>query len=176
MELKKLASKIQLDKSELFMLLGLTLLAFIVRMYFLGLQQVIMDDVEYAVLGKNMISGKGYVGISDIHNTNPLFYPILIAPFYPLMIGIFSLIIKDLELAGRLVSLMFGVLLVIPVYFLARNFYNKKVGYIASIFIVFCSSYVHFSTMVMSESTYTFLLISGIFIAYYALNSFQKYL
>src|ERR1700730_13243469 len=87
---------------------GLTLLAFCIRLlmvkYSWGLDG---DGVWYATLGKNLVSGNFKAGLSA-------YWP----PLYPFLIGISSLVIHDLEFAGRFVSVLAGSLLVIPVYYL----------------------------------------------------------
>lgn len=128
-----------------------------------------MDATEYAVLGKNLIAGNGYLGISGKLN---MFLP----PLYPLLIGISSLFVKNLELSGRLVSLLFGCLLIIPVYLFSKKMYSKKVAVIASILVVIHFSLVIYSTEVLTESTYTFLLTLGILSGYSALTRQKKFL
>lgn len=151
------------QKSELFIIIGLVLLSFAIRLCFINIPQNIGDDAaNYAVLGKNLIEGRGFVGISGQIDS-------FSSPLYPFFIGIFYLFIKNLELAGRLVSVLFGTLLIVPVYFLSKRIYNKKVAIISSILVVFYFVLIQYSIEVLSESMYTFLLAVGVLIGYIAL-------
>lgn len=151
------------QKSELFILLGLVLLSFAIRLCFINVPQNIGDDAaNYAVLGKNLIEGRGFVGISgqiDLYSS----------PLYPFFIGIFHLFIENIELAGRLVSVLFGTLLIVPVYFLSKRIYNKKIAIISSSLVVFYFILIQYSIEVLSESIYTFLITFGVLIGYIAL-------
>jgi 4-amino-4-deoxy-L-arabinose transferase-like glycosyltransferase len=76
---------------------------------------------------------------------------------YPLLIGVTSLFSRDFELAGRLVSMAAGSLLVIPVYLLARRLYGKTEAGIAALLTAICPTLVFSSTRVLSESLFTLL-------------------
>jgi len=149
-------------------LILLALIAFIIRLYFTTLHDVVELDF-YIILGINLISGKGFVGYNDTFN-------LLNMPMYPLMIGLFSLFIQNLEFAARLISVIFGSFLVFPVFFLGRELYNKTIGYIASIFLVFYFWLVDYSATVSSESTYLFFLTCGVFFGYLGLIKETKFL
>jgi len=161
-------SKTFLRKQEVITVIGLIILAFIIRIYFLKFQQFIgTDAAEYAILGKNLISGNGYVGLSGQVN-------IVFPPLYPLLVGVSSVFVKNLELSGRLVSVLFGTLLIIPVYFFSKKIYSQKVAVISSLLVAFYWVLIDYSTVVLTESTYTFLLICGALVGYTALTKQTK--
>lgn len=151
------------QKPELFIIIGLVLLSFVIRLCFINVPQNIGDDAaNYAVLGKNLIEGRGFVGISgqiDLYSS----------PLYPFFIGVFYFFIKNSELAGRLVSVLFGALLIVPIYFLSKRIYNNKVAIISSILVAFYFILIQYSVEVLSESMYTFLIATGVLIGYIAL-------
>lgn len=165
-----MVQKIFSDKKEIITIIGLIILTFIIRIFFLQFQQFITHDgAEYAVLGKNLIAGNGYMSIQGQIN---LFF----SPLYPLFIGIFSLVFKNLELSARLVSLLFGSLLIIPVYFFSRKIYSQKVAVISSLLVAFYWVLIRYSTATLTESTYTFLLVCSAFVGYKALIKQTKVL
>lgn len=163
-------SKNSLDKKEIINIIGLTILAFVIRIFFLQFQQFITHDgAEYAVLGKNLIAGNGYMSIQGQIN---LFF----SPLYPLMIGIFSMLFNNLELSARLVSVVFGSLLIVPLYFFARRMYSQKVAIICSFIAALYWVLINYSTQTLTESTYTFLIVCSALVGYTALTKQTKVL
>lgn len=148
------------DKIRIFIYL---IISFLLRLYLLIFQNNIgSDGVWYVTLGKNLIRGKGYINqLGEID----LQYP----PFYPIIIGLTSIFIKDIELAARLISLIFGTLLILPIFFLGKNFYEKKTGYVATILIIFYPVLCQYSVFVLTESIYTFLFILSILLGWYCI-------
>src|SRR5689334_6646877 len=71
-------------------------LAFLIRLFFARYRYVInTDGVYYATLGKHLISGDIKGGLSTYWS-----------PLYPLLVGLSSLVFTNLELAGRIVSIV----------------------------------------------------------------------
>ena len=145
---------------------SLTLLAFCIRLlmvkYSWGLDG---DGVWYATLGKNLVSGNFKAGLSA-------YWP----PLYPFLVGISSLVIHDLEFAGRFVSVLAGSLLVIPVYYLCLKLYDKEVAFIGALLVAIHSLLINYSTSLMTESTYTLLFTSAIVLGLFALSKARVYL
>ena len=79
------------------------------------------DEPFYLWLGRNWLTGRGYsfTGYSDVHHT----------PLYPLLSGLLYLLTNNLELASNICYLLFGVLLLLPVFCFARELYGKSAGY-----------------------------------------------
>jgi asparagine N-glycosylation enzyme membrane subunit Stt3 len=89
-------------------LLLIMALAFILRIFLVLYPEVIHSDgVEYIRYAKEVLSGNWLGGKAN--------------PGYPVLIAFVSTLIKDYELAGIWVSILFGVLLVIPVFYLGRD-------------------------------------------------------
>ncbi len=159
-------------KYEIIVLFILLVLALLIRIFIFQTQKVIeTDGPYYAEIGKNLISGKGYIDIEG--NLN-----LLLTPLYPILIGLLSLIIKNLELSTRLISITFGVLLVIPVYLIAKKFYGKKIGYLSALFIALYPPLVYISTITYTDSLYLFLLFTSLYIGWLAIteNKLKLYL
>ncbi len=87
-------------------------------------------------------------------------------PFYPALIGLVHLFIPDAELAGRLVSLTFGVLLIPFCYFFVKRFFGTRTALYAAAAIAFSPYLARYSAAVLSESTATFFFSAAVFSFY----------
>jgi 4-amino-4-deoxy-L-arabinose transferase-like glycosyltransferase len=122
------------------------------------------EGAEYARLAENLRNGVGYVGLVTPGaqlNFNPLF---------PLLIAVTSFATHNYEWAGRLVTLVMGALLPLPVFGIASRLFNRRVGYIAAILTVLQPILVILSCTVFSEGPYTTLLLSAVYLVVVALH------
>jgi len=159
-------------KNEDFILVGfLTLVALAIRLtslhfyHFIGVDGGV-DGVSYAISGKNLFSGLGYSFQGHPQLVNP--------PFYPILIGVSWLFTRNLEFSGQIVSVIAGGLLVIPIFYLAKEMYTRETGIWCAIFVAVCPPLVFGSTEVRVASLYTLLLSAVVAIGWKALRS--KYL
>jgi 4-amino-4-deoxy-L-arabinose transferase-like glycosyltransferase len=123
------------------------------------------EGVGYARIAQNLRNGTGYVGM-----TSPglqLVFP----PFYPLLIAFASFFTHDYEWAGRLVSLIFEVLLPLPIFAIASRLYGRRVGFLAAALAVFYPLLVNLSFAVLSEAVYIPLLMLGVYLVLGALDA-----
>ena len=135
-------------------------LALLIRLSLRFEPAITYDGVFYARLGQNLVSGNFKEGLSTYWS-----------PLYPLLIGLSSLVFPDLEFAGRFVSVLAGALLVIPVYLLIRSYYGRDAATVGALLIVFYPELIYYSTLVLTESTYTLLFVAGILTGRVALSS-----
>src|SRR5712692_11921922 len=122
------------------------------------------EGAEYARIAENLRNGMGYVGLAHPGtqlNFNPLF-PVLIAGT--------SFVTHNYELAGRLVALIMGGLLPLPVFGIASCLFNRRVGVIAALLTMLHPLLVHLSFTVLSEGPYTALLLSAVYLVIRALD------
>jgi 4-amino-4-deoxy-L-arabinose transferase-like glycosyltransferase len=117
------------------------------------------DGVYYATLGSKLMA-------EGLKNSFSVYW----SPLYPTIIGIFNAFINNLELSARAVSILFGSLLVFPVYLLARNIYSRRIAFISAILIILHPFLIFFSNNVYVESVYTFLFISVILMFWFAIQ------
>ena len=102
----------------LFLLLAI---AFILRIFLVIFPEVIYSDgTEYIRYAKQLLSGNW--GGSKA------------PPVYPVLIALASRWIPNFELAGIWVSVIFGTLAVIPVFYLGKRIFNEKVGILSALF------------------------------------------
>ena len=133
--------------------LGLALLAgLLLRWQYLRLQEVIgTDGAWYAVLGYNVVRGHGYVDPTGAVST---FYP----PLYPLSVGLLSLVVADLELAGRLAALLASLALIPVVYLTASLAFERRVAAVAALLTALLPALAENGVLVLSEALYTLCL------------------
>src|SRR5882724_7678849 len=146
----------------------LVLLSFAVRIAawaYWGTGTIESEGAEYARIAENLRNGVGYVGLvtpGSQLNFNPLF---------PLLIAGTSFLTHNYELAGRLVALIMGALLPLPVFGIASRLFNRRVGFIAALLALLHPLLVHLSFTVFSEGPYTTLLLSAVYLALRALDN-----
>lgn len=138
-------------KREFTLVAGLVSLGLLSRLLLLRFQQVMTPDgVYYATLGKNLVAGNFKEGLST-------YYP----PLYPLLVGLSTLIFRDVEAGGKMVSAMAGGLLVVPVYLLTRILYGTGAASIGAFLIAINPPLNYYSTLLLTESTYTLLFTTA---------------
>ncbi|HYN85108.1 MAG TPA: glycosyltransferase family 39 protein [Pyrinomonadaceae bacterium] len=116
-----------------------------------GVEHVITPDgVMYAGLVRALAAGRFAEGLST-------YWP----PLYPALAAAASLLFADVELAGRIVSVVAGALVVVPVYRLARDSYGRDAARLAASLAALHPLLVYYSTLVLTESVYTLLFACG---------------
>ncbi|MCJ7663503.1 MAG: glycosyltransferase family 39 protein [Desulfobacterales bacterium] len=86
-------------------------------------------------------------------------------PLYSFFIALVSPWVSDFELAGRLISSFFGVMLIFPVYFLGKRIFDQKIAFFSALFVAIHPYIRRFSADVLKESTYLFFLAVAIWFA-----------
>ena len=148
------------QKKELIILVTIFLCAFTIRLYFMQHREVIdFDGVYYGMLGKNLVSGKGYIEPEGIYQW---YYP----PFYPVQIGFMWLLIGDVEAAGEWISLIYGSLLPLLLFFLAKKLNGINVAFLAAILSALYIPYIEFSSSVTADINFIFLTVLSFFILF----------
>ena len=122
------------------------------------------DEPFYLWLGRNWLTGRGYsfTGYSDVHHT----------PMYPLLSGLFYLVTHNLELASDICYVLFGVLLIIPIYLLAREMYGRGAGYasaaLLAIYPAIATAPAFWGTL--TEPPYYFFVYTGLWMVLLAMR------
>jgi 4-amino-4-deoxy-L-arabinose transferase-like glycosyltransferase len=152
-------------KREWRALLGWTLLAFLLRLFLVWrVEQVISPDgVEYVALARSLVAGHFREGLST-------YWP----PLYPLLVGLSSLVFRDAEFAGRLVSVLTGGLLVIASQRMIREWYGRRAALVGACLVALHPLLVYYSTTLLTESTYTLLFTSGVLAGWSALSGGRR--
>ena len=148
------------SKTECASVIGVMSLAFFLRLSVLRLQTpIIADGVYYATMGKHLVAGNLQEGLST-------FWP----PLYPLLVGLSSLVFRDIETGGKFVSVLAGSVLVIPLYSLIRVLYGKEAAFIGAVLVAIHPTLIHYSTALLTESTYATLFVTVLFAGLRALS------
>ena len=146
-------------------LAGIVLLALALRLpRFLTAQVVLTEGTTYATIARNLAAGRGYVGILGVRD---FFVP----PLYPLLMAGLMRLGLDALWAGRLLSLILGALLPLPVYWLTRELSGRRAaGFSAALLIAGHPLLIIYAGRVWSETTYSFLVWCGLCCAWAALT------
>jgi 4-amino-4-deoxy-L-arabinose transferase-like glycosyltransferase len=114
------------------------------------------DESDYLLLGRNLVTGHGYTaGFGpEIHHP----------PFFPLITGVIYLAVGDLEKSSDIAYSLFGGLMLLPIFVLARRIYGYPTAYLATILLaiypVLTIVGLYWGTML--EPLYVFLLFGAL--------------
>jgi 4-amino-4-deoxy-L-arabinose transferase-like glycosyltransferase len=146
-----------LTKKDYLILAALFLAALGIRLYFLQFFRVISaDGVGYVSAARSIMRGEGFQSAT------------MYGVIYPLFTALTSTLVNDFELAGRLVSMIMGSLIVVPIYLLGAEFFSKKVGLLACCLAIVWPSIRMWSGEVMTQATYMTILLTGIYLIWRA--------
>jgi 4-amino-4-deoxy-L-arabinose transferase-like glycosyltransferase len=115
------------------------------------------EGVEYVRLAQNLRSGRGYVGI--FNNGLELNFP----PLLPFLIAAVSFVLPSAELAARVVNVLLGSVLVVPMFKLAERIYSRQVAAIVGLMVVVHPLLVARSVMCSSEASYLSIIMFGVY-------------
>jgi len=127
-------------------LILLLFIAFALRLVLLLQPEVIHNDgTDYISHAKEVLAGNWMGGRSG--------------PVYPALIALaYTTLIRNYELAGILVSVIFGTLLVLPVFYLGKEIFSEKVGVLSGLLVAVQRFLYTPSGSVLTESTYHFFI------------------
>jgi len=124
---------------------GLVIFSFLIRIPLLLYPEVIHNDgTEYIRHARRILSWDWSPGKTH--------------PIYPSLIALGHFLTPSDEIAGILVSAIFGALIVLPVFFLGKEIFDERVGLIAAVLAVFQPFLYMSSGSVLTESVFHFLL------------------
>lgn len=146
------------SRRDLIAMAALAAAAFFFRLYCLPNYDVISNDgTAYVRIAREMRLGN-FAGVSSYG-------------FYPVFVWLAGTFFQDLETAGRLVSILFGSLLVVPVYMLGTELFNRRTAFAACLLMIFWASLRHWSCEVMTQSSYITLALTGIYLVWRMMRS-----
>ena len=123
---------------------------------FLSAPAIELDGIGYATVAGQFAKGLFGQALTNV-------FP----PVYPLFVGLFHLAIPDVELAGRLVSLVFGMVTIYLSFLFAKRLLHDGTKAIWVAFLLALQPYlVRYSGAVLSESLATFLFAVTVFVFY----------
>ena len=126
-------------RRELWILIGMTLLGFGLRLHGLRELPLIVDEIGFAAHASDILHGQFVPIFAPGHNANPSVYSWLVA-------GAMSLFGQN-TFAIRLIPLVFGTLSVPAIYILGRQWWSGRVGLIAAAFLATYPAHIFYSRM-----------------------------
>ena len=140
------------EKNSRIFLFIIIVLAFLARLYPVFAPNVITPDgILYIENAKMILSGE-FKRIGDVSFFN----------LYPFMILLFQKVFSDWELAGRMVSVVFGTLGVVPIFFLIKRFFDVRLALIVSLFYTINPHLVEYSSDVLREPLFLSLFLASL--------------
>jgi 4-amino-4-deoxy-L-arabinose transferase-like glycosyltransferase len=140
--------------SERQRLLLLLVVAFGLRLYaVLAAKGIANDGACYGFMARDFLEGDFSKGLSTPFH-----------PFYPLLISLISFDSTHVEMAGRLISFLFGTLTLIPLYYFVKETWGEKEAMWMGLFYSFHPYLVTYSGMMLSEATYWGVLTLSVFL------------
>jgi hypothetical protein len=134
-------------------------LAFAVRLYMVFHTYLITNDgILYVRLAK--LISKGEFGAA---------FSISFFNLYPFVIALFQKIFNEWELSGQLVSMVFGSLTLIPLYFLTKSLFSRTAAMVSSVLFVFHPHLVRFSAEVIRGPIFWFFFVMALWIGWKAI-------
>ncbi|NWF91903.1 MAG: glycosyltransferase family 39 protein [Syntrophaceae bacterium] len=138
------------EKQIFLLLIGIT---FGLRLYaVLMAKGIAYDSASYGFMARNFLKGQFAKGLSIPGH-----------PLYPLLISLFSMDTGQVEVTGRLISLFFGTLTIIPLYFLVKGAIGQRGALFSTLFYAFHPYLVSYSGMMLTEATYWGLLVLSVY-------------
>ena len=143
-------SKTLSERRVLLLLIGIS---FGLRLYAVLMAQGIANDsAAYGFMARDFLKGDFIKGLSS-----PA------PPFYPFLIFLFSPDATHVEITGRLISLFFGTLTIIPLFYLVKEAIGQKEAIFSALFYSFHPYLVTYSGMLLTEATYWGLLVLSVY-------------
>lgn len=118
------------------------------------------DGLLYSWLAINLAEGSGY-NIAEGESLNEI--RSWRVPVFPLTLAFFYKIIGNGFLVSKLPSLIFGMGTIIMTYLLAEKLFSKKAALISALFVGVTPFLALSSAEIMTESMYTFFLITSLY-------------
>jgi hypothetical protein len=115
-----------------------------------------MDGIGYATIAEQFSKGLFREGLNNVFS-----------PMYPFFMSLFHLAVPDMEVAGRVSSVFFGVLLIWVSFLFANRFFRDRTKAVWTAALVAFHPYlVRYSGQVLSESLATLLFALAVFFFY----------
>jgi len=138
------------ERQVLLLLIGIS---FGLRLYAVLMAQGIANDsAEYGFIARDFLRADFIKGLSS-----PA------PPFYPFLIYLVSPDTSSVEIAGRFISLFFGTLSIIPLFYLVKGAIGQKEAIFSGLLYAFHPYLVTYSGMLLTEATYWGLLILSVY-------------
>jgi|GEM_PF-7061870 len=146
------------DIDDRIILLSLFVFTLLIRIFHSSMIQVIANDSVKIIYTSMVFSDLGNLSLKD--------FIVDVHPLFPFLISLLSKTGLSYELSGKMLSVFFGSVTVVPLYLFTKKGYSKTVGvYTCFLFAIHPYLYIN-SSELLRDSTYIFFLASAVFLAW----------
>jgi 4-amino-4-deoxy-L-arabinose transferase-like glycosyltransferase len=154
-KMKKNSTEYLTDGKPFIILLAIFITAFFFRYFFANVQIITNDGILYIKIAKSISAGD----LQDIADYG--FFNL-----YSFLIALFQIIFRNWEFSGKMVSVIFGSLTVIPLFFLLRGLFNKNIAIVSALLYGVHPRFVEYSSDVLREPVFWFFSITALWLAW----------
>ncbi len=138
------------EKQLILLLLGIALG---LRLYaVLMAKGIAIDSAVYGFMARDFLKGDFIKGLSPT-----------LHPLYPALISLIAPNASHVEIVGRFISLFWGTVTLIPLYYLVKEHIGQKEAVFTAFFYAFHPYLVTYSGMLLTEATYWGLLVLSVY-------------
>ncbi len=131
-------------------LLSVLLVSIVIYGFFYNsFSAVLFDESTYMLAAKAIVEGKGYTMW-------------ILAPLFSYIISAFYFLFGSTESVAKLVAPVFSVSSAVVMYYLAREFFDKKFSAASAIMLITIPSFMVLGERVMTEAPFMFFFISSL--------------
>jgi 4-amino-4-deoxy-L-arabinose transferase-like glycosyltransferase len=158
-EMNNMSNGFLIDRHCGAILLLLVISAFIIRCVFANAQIIASDGFLYIEVAKNIFSGN-FEGVYEYGFFN----------LYSFLIALFQMIFHNWELSGKMVSVLFGSLTVIPLFLFIKEIFDIKVAFVSTVFYTIHPRFVEYASDILREPTCWFFSALAIWLAWVGIS------
>lgn len=148
------------------LLILLILLAILIRGFLaLNTYMIGTDSTKFLWMAQDIYEGKFSEALRMIYH-----------PFYPFIISSLNFFINNIELSAVIISIIFGSLTLIALFYLVKSTFGYEIAIITSIFYIFHPHLVDVEADIMTEGVFIFFFISTIALGWRALREGQWFM
>ncbi|MCL4309971.1 MAG: glycosyltransferase family 39 protein [Actinomycetota bacterium] len=124
------------------------------------------DEIVYLSDAENLSKGLGLESLGRTPDT--VYFPLL-----PLLIASLHVLLRNFVIAGEATVVIFGMLTMLAIYLLARKFTGAPTALRAAALGAVFPLLVYYSSLIYTETVYTFFLLMAILFAWDMLHGFR---
>jgi 4-amino-4-deoxy-L-arabinose transferase-like glycosyltransferase len=148
-------------RTEIGYILGIAVVAFLYRLFLMRYHFAIgWDEPHYLQLAAVFARGQFIQG----------FHPYW-SPAYPICVAIVSFVSRNLEISGRVVSILFSVLTLFPFYFFTKDLFSKSCAYVSTILLAVYPPLAFSASLTLAEPELVFFLLMAIWMGWKTIKS-----
>lgn len=141
------------DWNRYCILLALLVPAFLIRYFIAGAQIISNDSLLYIKIAKGISSGN-LDSVTDYGFFN----------LYSFIIVLFQRVFHDWEFSGKIVSVVFGTLTIIPLYFFIKKLFSQNVAIVSALLYCVHPRFVEYSSDVLREPVFWFFSVTALWL------------